>query len=150
MLQSYEMMWSEKEFVITSKNAISVRQPQPIFIFFLQNNGLLAPATVINLTKTAIQGGQTSHNHKRCCELGQKSLGIENFIGSALNVFQILFVIMFKTDFNLRYNLKLHPNKITMLDNNIASTFNNIPLHIRSSLNVKLFKIQRLDIAVFM
>ena len=40
----------------------------------------------------------------------------------------------------LRDNLKLHPNNITMPDNIIASTFNNIPLHIRSSMNVKLFK----------
>ena len=61
-------------------------------------------------------------------------------MGLALNIFQILFCGSVKTNFNLRDNLKLLPNNITMLDNIIASIFNDIPLHIRSSLNVELFK----------
>ena len=45
-----------------------------------------------------------------------------------------------KTNFNLRDNLNLRPNNITVLDNIIASTVNDIPLHTRSSFNVKLSK----------
>ena len=51
----------------------------------------------------------------------------------------------FKKNFNLRDNLKFQPYHITVLDNIIASTFNNIPLHIRSSLNVKLFNTNTLS-----
>ena len=67
-------------------------------------------------------------------------MGIEFFMGWALNIFINSFRASVKTNFNLWDNLKLHPNNITMVDNIIASTFNDIPLHIRSSLNVKRFK----------
>ena len=66
--------------------------------------------------------------------------GYRIFHGLSPKYFSDSFRDSVKKDFNLRDNLKLHPNNITMLDNAIASTFNNIPLHIRSSLNVKLFK----------
>ena len=43
-------------------------------------------------------------------------VGIEFSMGSAINIFQILVALLFKTNFNLRVNLKLHPNNITMVD----------------------------------
>ena len=64
--------------------------------------------------------------------------GYRIFHGLSPKYFSDSFRDSVKKDFNLRDNLKLHPNNITMLDNTIASTFNDIPLHIRSSLNVKL------------
>ena len=66
--------------------------------------------------------------------------GYRIFHGLSPKYFSDSYCGSVKTNFNFRDNLKLRPNNITMLDNIIASTFNDIPFHIRSSLNVKLFK----------
>ena len=66
--------------------------------------------------------------------------GYRIFRGLSPKYFSDSFRASVNTSFNLRDNLKLHPNNITMLDNIIAYTFNDIPLLIPSSLNVKPLK----------
>ena len=67
--------------------------------------------------------------------------GYKIFHGLSPKYFSDCYRGSVKTNFNLRDNLKLYPNNITMvLDNIIASTFHDKPLYIPSSLNVKLFK----------
>ena len=59
--------------------------------------------------------------------------GYRIFRGLSPKYFSDSFRASVNTSFSLRDNLKLHPNNITMLDNIIAYTFNDIPLLIPSS-----------------
>ena len=43
-------------------------------------------------------------------------------------------------NFNLRDSVKLHTTNTTLLDNSIATTFNHLPIHIRSCQSMSLFK----------
>ena len=50
------------------------------------------------------------------------------------------YCIQSGNNFNLRDSVKLHTTNTSLLDNSIATTFNHLPIHIRSCQSISLFK----------